>query len=372
MTYCNTCLLSDANPFISFDSNGKCNCCRSNSKRIYLGKKALNKKIGKIKSEGREYDCLIGLSGGRDSSYLALRAIKDWNLRPLAYCYSNGHMPETTMDNLKKLSKKLDINAIMFDDEVNRNRDLFRRIFNAWIKHPHLGMIQTFCIGCRSGINKCIPTLFQDYDIKYILDGGNYYEGGSYKLNLFGIDYDDFSAFTGGWKKLHLQLAWKIFSEFLKNPYYMSPTVIFNGINDFSKGFGANIDKIRPFFYEKYDVAKIMDAIASELDWQHPSYFPDPWRSDCDVALIKNFICFKALGFSDYDFFLSNMIRDNAIDRNEAEEQLQKINDHFNNSTSKIKELLKSYKVDSESIQSLENLLMDKSAISNFKTRLPI
>lgn len=357
MKRCNACLIPDAVPFISFDSNGACNCCRHPSDHVYMGDNALNKAIERMKSKDRDYDCLLGLSGGRDSSYLALRAVKDWNLRPLAYCYDSGHMPETTKENIKKLSEKLDINTIIFNNDIKRNRNLFKNIFDAWIKHPRLGMIQTFCIGCRGGRNKYIPKLLHKYDISYILDGGNYYEGGSYKLGLFGIDGDDTKALMGGYKKTHLQLAWALSKEFLKNPNYLSSKIVFYGVNDFLTGFGANIDKTRPFFYEKYDVAKIMDAITGELDWRQPSYFPDPWRSDCYIALLKNYLYFKMMGFSDYDIFLSNMVRDNAIDRNVAEERLEQINYSLNKSTPKIREILKSYGINSGSMQLLETLL---------------
>jgi glutamine---fructose-6-phosphate transaminase (isomerizing) len=357
MRRCDICLLSGTYPFISFDLNGTCNCCRYSLDYAYMGGKALNEAITKMKSKGRDYDCLIGLSGGRDSSYLALRAIKEWNLRPLVYHYDNGHVPEMTKENVKNLSKRLDIKTIVFDTDAKRNRDLFKRIFNSWIKYPHLGMIQTFCIGCRSGINKYIPQLLHKYNVSWILDGANYYEGGSYKLGLFGINGYDVDVFRGGYKKLHLQLVWALFNEFLKNPSYITPAIVFHGVNDFVKGFGANIDKTHPFFYEKYNEAKVMDAITGELDWRQPSYFPDPWRSDCDIALIKNYLYFKMTGFSDYDVFLSNMIRDNAIDRNVADKRLQQINYHLNNSTSKIKELLTSYRINSESVQLLETLL---------------
>jgi len=198
-----------------------------------------------------------------------------------------------------------------------------------------------------------------------MLDGTNYYEDGFYKLGLFGINEQAFNAFAGKWTKIHLLLAQKIFIEVLRNPYYMSSTLIFNGAKGFFSGFGVGIKKIRPFLFEKYDERGMMDAIKGELKWEQPNYFPYPWRSDCDVALIKNYIYYKILGFSDYDDYLSNMIRDNMIERNEANERLQEINDHFDKSLPKIKELLKSYRVDSESVQMLENLQIDKNVSSN-------
>jgi len=350
-------LLSNAHPFITFDSENVCNYCRSPPAYIYKEEGGLDKILTKIKSETKEFNCLIGLSGGRDSSYLALRAIRDWGLQPLAYCYDNGHMPERTKENVKKISEELGIKIIVIDNDVKRNRHLFKKILLAWIKEPNPGMIQTFCIGCRGGVSKWIPKLLHKYDINYILDGTNNYENTSYKLGLFGIKEYTFNALKGRYDLLHLKLAWAILKEMFKNPYYINPYILIYGASDFIKGFGANTERIHPFFYEKYNDSRIMDAITSELDWQKPDYFPDSWRSDCNLALIKNFISYKMLGFSDYDLFLSNMIRDKAIDRPTAEERLRHINHNLENSTPQIRQILRSYGMDSESIQSFFNIM---------------
>ncbi|MBN1324381.1 MAG: hypothetical protein JW986_10375 [Methanotrichaceae archaeon] len=357
MNYCRTCLLSNAHPFITFDSDNVCQYCRKPPTYLYKENEEFVDILTKIKSEKKDFNCLIGLSGGRDSSYLALRAIRDWGLRPLAYCYDNGHMPEKTKENVKKISEELGIKLIVIDNDVGRNRSLFKRILLAWIKKPNPGMIQTLCIGCRGGVSGWIPKLLKKYNIKYILDGTNNYENTSYKLGLFGINEYTFNAFKGRYKPLHLKLAFAISKEIFKNPYYINPSVLFYGASDFIKGFGANVERIHPFFYEKYNASEIVNAITSELDWQKPDYFPDSWRSDCNIALIKNFISYRLLGFSDYDLFFSNMIRDKAIDRPTAEERLRQINHNLDKSIPQISQILRSYGIDSGSIQSFFSLM---------------
>ena len=76
--------------------------------------------------------------------------------------------------------------------------------------------------------------------------------------------------------------------------------------------------------FEKYDEKKVLNTISKELAWKTPPYFPVPWRSDCTIAMLKNYCYLEMVGFSDYDCALSNMIRENSIDRETA---LSKINE---------------------------------------------
>lgn len=372
MTSCKSCLLSDSHPSINFDAQGICSFCRNFNKSPafqYKGKTVLMKLLAQLKSDRKdhEYDCLLGLSGGRDSSYLAFHAVNDWGLRVLTYCYDNGHMPAEIRDNVNKIARKLGLKLIYFGNETEKNRDLFRSLFDAWIQRPHVGMIQTFCIGCRGGINKFIPKLCQPDNITDLLDGSNFYEDTSYKLALFGINRNDDEAFTGGnQNKIHIQLLWALGNQVVKNLHYLKPNIVVNGISDFLQGFKPKSNKIYPFFYEKYDEQKVMNTITREFDWRKPDYAPNSWRADCNLAMVKNYLHLKILGFSDYDLFFSNLIRGGIIDRSTGVKRLQEVNGILLNSTDKIIELLKSYNIKTDSVDGFLNLT-EKSVKTNKK-----
>lgn len=108
--------MDTSDPAIEFDSNGICNHCykydRDNSIFNTNEEKfaALNTLIKKIKNAGlgKEYDCLIGVSGGVDSSYVAY-LVKDLGLRPLAVHLDNGWNSELAVMNIENLLKKLNI-----------------------------------------------------------------------------------------------------------------------------------------------------------------------------------------------------------------------------------------------------------------------
>src|SRR5690606_4262448 len=89
---CPRCIMDTSDPDITFSENGECNHCAKFDRDIMpfwlqgdAAQKELKRLLDVIKKEGigKEYDCIIGLSGGVDSSYLALK-IKEWGLRPLA------------------------------------------------------------------------------------------------------------------------------------------------------------------------------------------------------------------------------------------------------------------------------------------------
>lgn len=112
---CSRCVLDNkSDKLIKFDSNGYCNYCTDALKRMkneYFpndeGKKKLDALLSEIKKNGigRKYDCIMGLSGGLDSSYLAYLGYK-WGLRVLAIHIDDGFDTEISKDNLRKLVEK--------------------------------------------------------------------------------------------------------------------------------------------------------------------------------------------------------------------------------------------------------------------------
>jgi glutamine---fructose-6-phosphate transaminase (isomerizing) len=325
MIRCRRCIIPENYPFTIMDSQGICNHCLNYKSHFYEGNESLKEVFKKIKSHGKEYDCLIGLSGGRDSSYLAYKAVKEWNLNILAYCYDNGHMTESAKENVKKISEKLGIKIIIVDSAVDRNRELFRKIFSAWVSKPSVQMLPALCIGCRSGIRNYAERIAAKSDIHYLLDGGNNYEDTSHKLGFLGIDSSDYNMLLSNSLQMHsirLQILNSILKEIAKNPRYLSPSLLVYGLRDFLEGIrpvgGKDLIRIRPFTYEKLDEPKMMKTLTDELGWQYPSYFAIPWRSDCEIAILKTHLYLKLVGFSDYDAMVSNMIRDNSISRDAA------------------------------------------------------
>ena len=114
---CNKCIMDTSDPEISFDETGTCNYCRryeENKKLYYLTEEAKQRHLQamtdfcKKKGQGKKHDCIIGISGGVDSTYVAYK-VKELGLRPLAIHLDNGWDAELAVSNIHNVLKKLDI-----------------------------------------------------------------------------------------------------------------------------------------------------------------------------------------------------------------------------------------------------------------------
>lgn len=115
---CKHCVMNTTDTNLVLDENGVCDRCHDYEERILPwwnhGKgheEELKKLIADIKKRGvgKEYDCLLGLSGGLDSSYMLHLAVKEWGLRPFAFHIDAGWDLPVTVENLKKMEAKMGI-----------------------------------------------------------------------------------------------------------------------------------------------------------------------------------------------------------------------------------------------------------------------
>lgn len=140
---CTHCVMDTSDPGISFDASGVCNHCRSYEveakpivDRADSGQAApeLARVVAKIKAAGKgnEYDCLIGLSGGVDSSYVAAK-VKELGLRPLAVHFDSGWNSELAVNNIENIVKRLDIDLYTYVCDWDEMRDLQLAFFKAGV-----------------------------------------------------------------------------------------------------------------------------------------------------------------------------------------------------------------------------------------------
>ena len=126
---CSRCIMDTTVPSIRFDTDGVCNFCKLHDKldKLYPlneeGERQLHKIVERIKrsARGRKYDCVVGVSGGRDTSY-CLYMTKKLGLRPLAVHFDNGWDSEVAKNNLRKVLSKLDVDlhTVVMDWEESR------------------------------------------------------------------------------------------------------------------------------------------------------------------------------------------------------------------------------------------------------------
>ena len=171
---CTNCVMDTTDSRISFDENGVCDHCRNFIRNIkpywFPGRErtgeleAVAARIRKA-GEGREYDCILGLSGGADSSYLAYVAKEVMHLRPLALVVDTGWNLNVAVENIEKIVKGLDLD--MYTEVVNwkEMRDLQLAFFKAQISSQDFPQDHAIFAGLYNYAVK--------HHIKYVLTGSN-------------------------------------------------------------------------------------------------------------------------------------------------------------------------------------------------------
>ncbi|NQY82903.1 MAG: N-acetyl sugar amidotransferase [Alphaproteobacteria bacterium] len=170
---CSRCVMDASDPDITFNANGICNHCvefdgvtRQNWFPNEEGKQHLARIVERIKvdGQGKEYDCIIGLSGGVDSSYLALE-VAEWGLRPLVIHVDAGWNSELAVANIEKIVTHcmLDLHTHVVDWE--EMRDLHLAYLRSGYSNQDVPQDHVFFASLYHFATK--------NRIRYILSGGN-------------------------------------------------------------------------------------------------------------------------------------------------------------------------------------------------------
>ena len=171
---CTQCVMDTTDSKISFDEHGVCDHCRNFEKRIkpywkpkendFEGLEKLAQEIRKA-GKGRDYDCILGLSGGADSSYLAYIAKEVMHLRPLAFVVDTGWNLNVAVENIEKIVKGLDLD--MYTEVVNWKEmaDFQLSMFKASISSQDFPQDHAIFAGLYNYATK--------HHIKYVLTGSN-------------------------------------------------------------------------------------------------------------------------------------------------------------------------------------------------------
>ncbi|MDM3888177.1 N-acetyl sugar amidotransferase [Pseudomonas sp. BCRC 81390] len=172
---CTRCIMDTSDPNISFDENGVCEYCANFDNAIKpnwdtgaRGESELMALAAKIKAhgKGKDFDCIIGLSGGLDSSYAAYIATKVMGLRPLLFHVDAGWNTDQAVGNIERLVDGLGLD--LYTEVINweEMKDLQVAFLRAQISDQDLPQDAAFFSGLYKFARK--------HKIKYVLTGGNY------------------------------------------------------------------------------------------------------------------------------------------------------------------------------------------------------
>jgi len=267
---CSRCVQDSTVPGIKFDEKGVCNFCYLHDEldKIYpndeKGEKILKNITEKIRRNGqlKKYDCIIGISGGRDSTYLLYLAVKKWKLRPLAVHFNDGFDNPVAGENMVNACKILGVDLRTITSDWREGKELKIDFLKASV--PDLNE------GTDIGIASSLYGVATKEGIKYILIGQSFRTEGIKPLSWSFFDGD------------YLRIVHNKFSK-LKLRKWIPEDPGFNfGIKElFYYSIIQRIHTYTPLYYYDYIRKDAEEIISKELKWIYPGahYFDDLYHS---------------------------------------------------------------------------------------------
>jgi N-acetyl sugar amidotransferase len=250
--FCKRCIYSSRDFGISFDSTGVCtNCLQVDSLQKQFGTgserglKELERILLKIRKIGKnqKYDCVIGVSGGTDSSYLLYLA-KEWGLRPLAVHYDNTWNSSIATLNIASVLNALGIDLYTHVVDNEEADDIFRAFWNAGVAELEASTDLGFAYTLRKVASK--------KKIKFILEGHSFVTEGITPLNRNYFDGKYISEIHNRFGELPIQTyPLMTFSRFMKS--ILKDRTVF----------------IRPFWYIDYSKENAREFLTENFGWKY-------------------------------------------------------------------------------------------------------
>ena len=170
---CTRCIMDTTDPAITFDEHGVCSFCKRDDEmralsgyRPGVSEQELEKTLAIIKenSRDREYDCIVGVSGGVDSAYMLYQAIER-GLRVLAVHVDSGWNLKLAEDNIRKMCDALKVKLHTYEMDWPTMRELQRAYMFSGVANIDVVQDHLYCAA--------IYEMARKYNVKYILNGSN-------------------------------------------------------------------------------------------------------------------------------------------------------------------------------------------------------
>lgn len=309
MKTCKRCIMDTSDPDIVFDRQGFCNHCIDKFKRLDSypfnlsreGKKLeLQKLINKIKKDGiyKKYDCVVGISGGVDSSYI-LHIAKEFGLRPIAFHLDNCWDTQLSKENMYNLVSKLDIPVEHIDVDWEEFKDLQVSFLKS--STPDLE------IPTDHALTAVMFNMASKYKTRYILAG--------YNTQTEYISVPRWSHGHFDWRYIRLiqkRFSTKKLISFPHiNPYHL---ILHNVIRK------EKIVKLIDYLPD-YNKEQIISLLEKTYNWKK---YNTKHGESLYTFFIQSYILPKKFGYDKRKMHLSDLICSGQITREEALKTIEK------------------------------------------------
>jgi len=342
MKRCSKCILPEIYPNIKYDDNGVCNYCKEHQKVQYLGSSKLEEELKQHKTNKGQYDCLVPISGGKDSTYVLYQLCKKFNMRALAFNYDNGLTHPLAQENVRNIANSLGVD---FVTKRNKKQKKYMSInLKAYLRKPVIGMVPMLCTGCRYGIIGNAFNIAKKYKIPMIVIGWGPIEDTPFKEEYLK---GNSNSVKGG-----------LLRNLLRNPSYARPGNMIANVKDYFHNYQhvkdwntvlkmlyPGVRLIQFYEYITHNPDKIQGILEKEVGWKVPDK-KDSWQWDCKIKLLQNYFYGKDVNFTATDGYLSALVREGYISRDEALARLNYLKQNVEGKQEQLHEFLKEINLD--------------------------
>ena len=324
---CTRCILPETFPGIRFNEEGVCNYCLGYEPIQVKGERELEQILSKYRGKGKNYDCIVPISGGRDSAYALHQIVKKYKMRTLALTVDSGAIMPEGYRNIETITKALGVDHVWIKDDehirtAKRNTEIK---FHAWLKKPAINTIAPVLNAGDKQMNLRMFRYAHENRIPLLLGGNNIgnssFEQEHFKTGYMGVFPDErgmYSAFDKfrlsflfGWEFLMNRgnYHWPVFKEYLGGAF----VYFFESLQK-----PGDVDALGFYDYIYWNEKEIVSTIKSELGWMGASDTSATWRVDDAAYPLIDYIYLKLVGFNEFDEYFSKLIREGQVSREDG------------------------------------------------------
>jgi hypothetical protein len=270
---------------------------------------------------------MVGLSGGKDSTYALYRMVELYGLKAEAFTYVHDGTAGFSLDNAKQTCKKLGVKHHIVSLPNNEHLKSFNSYFKAWIKHPTTVSAGMVCVACKH-LHLLGLDIAKQRGIPMIVWSTSPFEYSPFlAIKHIGNQTEQFK------RESTLESGMRLAKEMLHSPSFslgllkhfrtslLGCLAVFPTCSYLTTKY-PTVKPIMFYEYENWDPTSIRKSIEANLGWKLPQEIKEDWHSDCDFNVFKEYMFQKMLGVSYTDAHLSNQIRYGYLTREEAKAKL--------------------------------------------------
>jgi N-acetyl sugar amidotransferase len=315
LTYCIRCCTPETQEGVTFDEMGICTACRSSEEKMHIDWSEREKELRRILDEakaksGSNYDCILPISGGKDSFFQAHVLVNVYKMKPLAVTFSHNWFSETGFYNLQLCLEVFNLDHLQFTPARNLVNKLAKK---------SLGVIGDSCWHCHSGVGAFPLQVATKFKIPLLIWGESIAENdgrSSYQCQAMKFDRDYFNKVSA-----KLTAEEMVDSNISEKDIYPFKLPSYGEI-DQTGVWGIHLGD-----YIFWDEERQTEFIRDKYGWRETEMegaYKGYKSAECIMAGMHDFTCYLKRGFGRATWQASVDVRNGLISRKEGFELVKK------------------------------------------------